>query len=78
MGIEPGSEVLGSGLSPSAGLKSGQKIQIRNSEKANVECRMSNVEGMYSVYFIKMTERNETTIIGISPGFRVYAFLRSK
>ena len=29
----------------------------------NVECRMSNVEGMYSVYFNKeKNERSETTL----------------
>ena len=30
--------------------------------KANIECRMSNVEGMYSVYFIKKIELSETTL----------------
>jgi hypothetical protein len=31
----------------------GQFDQKRNFEKANNEYRISNVEGMYSVYFIK-------------------------
>ena len=28
----------------------------------NNECRMSNVEGMYSVYFMKKTEQSETIL----------------
>ena len=41
------------GFSAAAGLKIGQYDRKRNFEKANIEYRIMNVEGMYSVYFIK-------------------------
>jgi len=41
------------GFSSAAGQKTTGLIEKRNSEKANIEYRMSNVEVMYSVYFKK-------------------------
>jgi hypothetical protein len=38
---------------PPLAKKNGQSDQKRNSEKANIEYRIMNVEVMYSVYFIK-------------------------
>jgi hypothetical protein len=40
-------------MSGAAGLKSGQSNRERNFEKANIEYRIMNVEGMYSVYLKK-------------------------
>jgi hypothetical protein len=37
-------------------------IENRNSQKANIECRIMNVEGRYSVYFIKKAEQSETIL----------------
>jgi len=42
-----------SGVSPAAGLKSGRSDRKINFEKANIEYRIMNVEGMYSIYFKK-------------------------
>jgi len=39
-----GDEVKVSGVSAAAGLKSGQSNRKRNSEKANIEYRIMNVE----------------------------------
>jgi hypothetical protein len=39
--------------SGAAGQKNGQSDRKRNSEKANIEYRIMNVEVMYSVYFKK-------------------------
>jgi hypothetical protein len=42
-----------SDISAAAGLKSGQSNRERNFEKANIEYRIMNVEGMNSVYLKK-------------------------
>jgi len=42
-----------------ASLTKGETLKKRIS---NNECRMSNVEGMYFIYFTKKTERSETTL----------------
>jgi hypothetical protein len=39
-----------SGVSPVAGLKNGQFNRKRNSEKANIECRIMNVEYRSNVF----------------------------
>jgi hypothetical protein len=48
-----GRGLMGSGVRIAVGLKSGQLNRKRNSQKANVEYRIMNIEVMYSVYFIK-------------------------
>jgi hypothetical protein len=52
----------GSGFSAAAGLKSGQSNQNRNSEKANIEYRIMNIEcrsNVFCQFYKKKTERSE-------------------
>jgi hypothetical protein len=68
-----------SGVSPAAGQKTGQFNRKRNfgcgvfvwpcgvGIKANIEIRIMNVEGMYSVYFYKKTERSLRLVGVVAP-----------
>jgi hypothetical protein len=53
-----------SGFSPAAGRGAASQIDKETLKKriSNNEYRMSNIEVMYSVYFIKRTERSETIL----------------
>jgi len=52
-----------SGVSPAAGLKSGQFVREKNSKKENIEFRIMNIECRRNEFCLfKKTERSETTL----------------
>ncbi|CAB1077196.1 hypothetical protein D1AOALGA4SA_4988 [Olavius algarvensis Delta 1 endosymbiont] len=53
-----------SGVSPAAGQTTAGQIEKETSKKriSNIEQGITNVEGMYAIYLIKMTEQSDTTL----------------